>query len=231
MKMRIYGARVCVAIALAIAGCGGGGQSVASLQGTWSGTVENPSDALGRITLVFDNGGHFTVTSPDGSSTGTAKEEKDNVFSYKLSDGTSGGFMVDDAGNHAGFVDENFYFGVVQKDASSALPGFTPPDVVGNWSGMTVELGSDLSLQRMYGSSATVSSNGAFSGENEKGSFVGAFADYNPAYGRFRGGATQGGYSMYVSVFLTADKSFAAGYGCAKSGTFPADCGFTLWHK
>jgi hypothetical protein len=232
MKRRSFGVAACLAIALATVCCGGGSSvSIDTLQGTWHGTIQNPSKDLGQITVVFAKNGQLTVTTPDGTTTGTAKEERDGIFSYQLSDGTIGGFMVDAGGKHAGFVDENFYFGVVQKDAV-ALPTYAQGDVVGNWSGTTVHLtGSNLNIDRVSSSSAKVSADGSFSGSDGGGSFSGSFAYFNTAFGRFRGSASESGTDFDVAVFLSADKSFAAGYGCASDPSFPDDCGFTLWHK
>jgi hypothetical protein len=231
MKSHIHIGAVFLAIVSTVAGCGGGSNSVESLEGKWTGTVESPSGALSKLTAEFTGNGRFTVTSPDGSASGTAKQEQPGIFSYKLDDGTIGGFMVDADGKHAGFVDEEFYFGVLQKDASN-LPSYSPADVMGTWSGTTVELaGSALRIERVSSSSVNVASSGSFSGSNADGSFTGSFYDYNSAFGRFRADASQRGSSYYVAVFLTADKSVAAGYGCAHGGSFPDDCGFVIWHR
>jgi hypothetical protein len=175
----------------------------------------------------------MSITTAEGSMTGTAVHVQGNLYGYELSDGTSGGFMVDDSGRHAGFVDRQFYFGVVEKGATN-LPRYDALDLVGSWSGSTVELsGPELELVRTYSSSATVSSAYAFVGSNAAhGVFAGSFEDYSADYGRFRGRASLPDDSlMNVAIFLSADKSFAAGYACRAYGRFPDECTFTGWHK
>jgi hypothetical protein len=202
------------------------------LQGTWVGTIEDPSALLGRIKVVFSGDGAMTVTTSEGTQAGTANHLQGNLWEYRMSDGSSGGFMLDGDGKHAGFVDENFFFGVVQKDATG-LPVYGASDIAGSWSGSSVELsGPGLDLVRTYGSSATVTSGMSFAGSDAHGVFAGSFDDYNSDYGRFRGGASRPDDSVAgVAIFLSPDKSFAAGYACLSGGNFPDDCSFTLWHK
>jgi hypothetical protein len=246
MNGRTWIGAVGMAFALALGACGGsssssgndnGTLSVGSLQGTWYGTVgsiKEPSSALGTITVDFDSNGGMTVTAPGRMSTGTASHTQGNLFGYVMIDGTKGGFMVDDSVNHAAFLGDNASFGVVQKGASE-LPTYTMADIVGAWSGSTVELsGLDLELVRTYSSSVTVASDYSITGSGGHGSFSGSLSETDPTYGRYSGTVTQeeGGSTSDIAVFLSADKSSGAGYGCMSGDfTFPDDCGFTLWHR
>jgi hypothetical protein len=210
---------------------GDGGLAPGGLQGTWAGTIEDPSAALGRIKVVFAGDGAMTVTTSEGTLSGTASRLQDNLYEFRLDDGTSGGFMLDADGKHAGFVDENFFFGVVQKNATG-LPVYAGSDIAGSWSGSSVELsGSGLDLMRTYESSATVTGM-SFAGNDAHGVFAGSFQDYDADYGRFRGGVSRPDHSVAgVAIFLSADKSFAAGYACLSGGHFPDDCNFSLWRR
>jgi len=206
------------------------------LSGTWNGTIENPSFLLGAITVVLD-GSSITVTTPDGTQGGSFAQEQGNIHGFQLADGTLGGFMTDSAGSHAGFVDEEFYFGAVQKGASvlntSNSSNFSSSDIAGSWSGTTVELtGADMGISEVYSSNASVGTDWYISGSDSYGSYSGSVQNYDGRYGRYDFEVYSGSETYVGGQFLTQDKLFAAGYSCPQSvGYYLSYCGFTIWNK
>lgn len=238
-----YFTRVIVLVLLSyfISACGGGGHktgdpgvgglSVASLQGSWYGTMKDDSGYLHTFQISVDGSGNVTSMVIDGDVTGdTAVITKVSakVFGMTISDGTDAGFIVDAGGTHAGFVDDTFFFGVLQKNATS-LPFFPDTDVIGTWSGYGVTLDSNFELDQEFSSSATVASNFDFSGSDLTGLFTGSITGWHDNYGVYLGDFTNTNGSGNVVVFLSADKTFAASYAC--TGSFPTGCSFTAWNK
>ncbi len=240
--MRVFGTTLVLGVAvLLISACGGssgggssgsgggGGVPLSSLSGTWFGTIEDPVGDLHTISLSVNSTGEITSERIDGSSTGlTGVIEKvsGTIFGFVLSDGTEGGFIVSAGGTHAGFLDEDFNFGVVQKGASS-LPIFVEGDVVGTWSGFGVLINSNFEVTGQSSSSATVNSNFLYSGNDISGSFNGIIDFYSEEFGVFWD--TLPG-DVIVGIFLSPDKLFAATYGCEGFFNF-SNCSFNLWNR
>jgi len=219
-------------------GGGGGGVTPESLAGTWYGTAEDPNGIMWTVQVTVDNTGTLTSIIRDGvlqegvRSTGpVVREDGRNVFSFTFTDGTAAGFIVDGSGQHLGFVDEDFWFGVLQKGASS-LPSYNGPDIAGSWNGYTAELSSTFDLVKTYDSQATVETTANFSGsDSEGGAFNGSIPNYSSFYGRWTGTwtASDGSESGGVRAFMSVDKTFVATYAC--SGAFPAGCSYSVWNK
>ena len=218
----------------------GDGVSLADLAGTWYGVQEDPFGALDTISVTIDGSGNITQILIGGSDSGvtatvTKLPDHDQVFSYLDSEGTEGGFFVDASARHAAFVDEDFYFVVVEKGASS-LPSYAFTDIVEGWSGYGFALDSNLDISEKWTSSATVASDYTFSGSNSIGeNFNGSFTTYDSTYGGYYGefSNSQGG-SGPVACYLSPDKSFAASWAMDTSGTspiFPEDVSFECWNK
>lgn len=218
------------------AGGGPGGLSVASLQGSWYGTLEDDIGNLYTIGLTVDGAGNVTSMKIDGTATGDTAvitKESAKVFGMTISDGTNAGFIVDAAGTHAGFVDDTFFFAVLQKNATS-LPTFARADVIGSWSGYGVTVDAGFNLDQEFASSATVDSSYNISGSDAlTGSFTGSFGPYDTTYGRHQGSITNTNATGNVSAFLSPDKNFAATWACfgLLPGSFPVNCSFSAWNK
>lgn len=219
-------------------GDAGGGVSLADLAGTWYGVLEDPSGVLHTISVTLDGSGNLTQHVVDGSSTGltsTITKESDQIFSFLDSDGTEGGFFVDGGAKHAGFVDEDFYFGVLEKGASS-LPTYANTDIIGSWSGYGIALDSYFDIVETWTSSGTVANDFSFSGsDSDGGTFSGSFSTYFSSYGAYYGDFSNSeGASGSMRVFLSPDKSFVASWAADRSGgsaTFPEDYAFECWNK
>lgn len=215
------------------------GLAIANLQGTWTGAfieagliypLKLTIDSAGNISNVFVNG----VASGD---TGTTTKTGDNTFGYSLSDGTTGGFLADSAGNHVGILDDANAYGVLQKNASG-FPAYIDSDIGGSWSGYSVEVDASLNLTKTYASNATVIGNtGSFTGSDANGSFSGSFYDYAPAHGFWVGTWNSSLSSGNVFAWMSPDKTFAATWACDYSSASVFDiyyvtgCTFSMWNR
>ncbi len=215
-----------------LGGCGepaSGGISLGSLSGNWFGSADDAEGNLGTISVNFDNSGGFSGNTTLGPAFfGTAAHESGQIFSFALSDGTDGGFVTDGPANHAGFVDENFTFGVLEKGAT-ALPTFRENDIIGSWSGIQVE--TDWVGFTATSSSVTINSDFSFSGTNGGKPFSGIFPAFSSVYGVyvFSGSSVEGAGGG--QAYLSPDKTFMATWACIAGGSFPIDCSFNSWVK
>lgn len=214
---------------------GGGGTTVANLQGTWFGayqvgtsflTIAVDVNANGQITDIRQNGTTLGVT-------GTLAHVQGNIFSFQLSDGTQGGFMTDSSAMHAGFLDENGSIGALQKGAS-ALPVYASTDVVGSWSGYSLELDNSFNITATGSSTATVNSSFQITGTDMNGPFTGTIQTFSNGFGAYGGIWSNSSASGNLIAWISGDRSFAAAWACAGSVQFPVsipDCSFGIWNK
>lgn len=240
---------------LLLSACGGGGggdnnptppagtdPAVAALAGTWFGVLEDPNFVLHRISVVVNSAGKVTEERIDDvvqtGLTADISEVSGQIFSFVFSDGTEGGFIVDASGIHAGFLDDGFNFGVLQKGATS-LPVYANANLVGSWSGYGVTVDNAFNIAAPFNSSATVNTGGTFTGSDTSGgAFSGALGDVDPEFGRFFGDVSNDSDPTnvgFVGVFLSVDMLFVASYACFddnNDGFFtPDECSFTAWNK
>ncbi len=215
---------------------------LSAFAGTWLGSVEDDSAVMHEVSITVDGSGNITEIVSDGvpqGVTGTIQKSTTGsgafmagVFGIVFSDGSEGGFIVDTNGTHLGFLDDAFNFGVFQKGAA-ALPAYASADIAGSWSGYGVTLNSNFDVSQSFASSAVVNSdaNRTFSGSDIGGAFNGSFPIHT-SLGRWQGSfnypAT--GENGDASAFLSADKTFAATWGCS-GFSFPEDCSFSVWTK
>lgn len=228
---------------LSACGGGGGGGSPA-LAGNWFGTYEDETGSLTTIAVTVNNSLQITSIVIGGTSanvTGTIQpvSGQSRIFFVPLSNGVEAGFFLDDASRHVVFVDDEFNFGVMQKDAGS-LPTFGNADLFGrSYSGTGVSLDAPFELAEVFSASVTVNSGGGFSGstsqgvtfENQVGEELGLnSAQFGRWVGEFQATGTGGASQGPVSVIMTADKSFI---GCwTQSGpSFPEDVVFYVWRR
>lgn len=213
---------------------GPGGHSIASLQGSWYGTMRDTGGTLHTVQIFIDGSGNVTSILQDNVSmslTGVIDKVSAKVFGLALSDGTDAGFIVDASGNHAGFLDDGFFFGALQKGASS-IPSYVPADIIGSWTGYGVTLDSNFVLNQEFASSATVNNSFLISGSDGlSGAFSGQILTYYASWGVFQGNYSNGSGSGTVTAFLSADKSFAASYACDSGIISISNCSYTAWNK
>lgn len=236
--------RIGMALALLLlVGCGGdggggGGGGGGTFDGTWGGTIEASNGALGVITLSISVENMSGSSTLAGSFSGTMAQEQGNIWGFTLSDGTEGGFMHDPSVTHAVFVDEFFFFGVVQKGADGPAASYGGTDVVGTWAGTFATVDANFFLASTGTSSGTVLANTTFSGISSSGdSFNGEIGTFFSNFGIWIGQAFPNITSSLngtggVEVFLTADKQFAGSYACFPTfSAFPTGCSFNMWNR
>ena len=234
-----------------LSGCGGGGGgdeafdtgvSISSLDGTWSGTIEDPDGRMFPYQVTIASGS-IIESVRDGVITGTTgtiiKEfSSDVVFSVVLVNGLdsfNAGFIVDSAARHAVFVNEDWSFGVVQKEAGSLLPAFLITDIAGNLNGHVVET-SDLSANGFVEQSSSGSCTGLIctgTSSNGVASTVNFDGGFDDMLGRWEGRYTNsaGGFG-FVTLLMSTDKQFVGAYACDDTfGPFPVGCEFSAWVK
>ena len=243
-----------IPVLLFLAACGGGGgggdggpvaMPVSSLQGTWYGSYQYNSasataaflavdvNASGQITAIR-RGGSNSTNGTSLNLNGTIQNVGGSKFRFVLSDTTVGGFLVDAAGAHAGFLDENGSIGALQKGATApALYVFG--DVAGAWSGYTVALDNSMAVVREGGSNATVAGATA-TGSDFNGTFTASISisSYNSMYGYFPGTWSNTTGTGNLRAFLSTDKRFAAEWACLGSVSYPGNfdnCTFAIWNK
>lgn len=210
-------------------GNGGGGLGVGSLEGTWFGSGDDASGTLGTISITFDDSGEFSGDTTIGPAfAGTATHESGQVFSFLLSDFSEGGFITDESATHAGFVDDAFTFGVVEKGATG-LSTYSESDAIGSWEGIEIE--TDLETFTTASSTVTVNPSGFFSGSSGGSPFSGTISAYSSSYGVYRFSGSNDSGSVFGQAYVSPDKVFMASWICLAFGNFPNDCSFTAWTK
>lgn len=228
---------VVICALLALGACSddsGGGLSIGSLNGTWRGVGRDITGALvyGELIVTLDGSGGLSGSEAitPSSFSGTYTQESGQIFGFELSNGATGGFIVDSSGTHAGFLEDGGAFGVLEKGAASIPTGIVEGDIVGSWSGIGVE--TDFVNFTVVNSNVTVSSSGSFSGSDTTGDNVTGNLSSPFSFGVYV-------FSFSSSVdgpgigeaYMSPDKTFVATWGCTGGLNFPGDCGFTAWNK
>ena len=139
------------------------GGNTSDLTGIWFGTIEHPSLGMQTISVSVNPDNTITGIYFNASNqflTGTITAEPSTIgaklYSFVLSDSTNGGFYADPSLNYIAYINSDGSFGVLQRGAVSSLPSYSDTDIVGNWTGYSVELDINLNLLDEYTSSATV---------------------------------------------------------------------------
>lgn len=188
-------------------------------------------DATGVITKINLNG---TSTGLTGTTTSTGA----NTFSYALSDGVQGGFMLDPAGKHLGFIDTDFDYGILQKGALQSVT-YVGTEIAGTWSGYSLELNNSLDVVERVTSSASIATSSSFTAKASDGvTTTGTMPTFHSTYGYWLGtGSNSDGNSGKLLAMMSEDKTFAATWACINgySGTFEiynvGGCSFSIWNK
>jgi carbon monoxide dehydrogenase subunit G len=213
---------------------GDSGQSVASLQGSWYGTMVDSSLAEHTVRITIDGTGNVTSVYVDNSNqflTGMIQKTSSKIFGLTLSDGTDAGFIVDPSGLHAGFLDSTNTFGVLQKGATS-LPSYSAADIAGSWSGYGVTVDNNFELDQEFSSTVNVNTSLNFTGSDGlSGAFSGSIQYYHPAWGWYLGTYSNSSGSGDVLAFLSVDKTFVASFACENGVISNSTCSYTAWNK
>lgn len=222
----------------------GGGTS--DIAGIWFGTIEDASSVIHTIKVSVNSDNTISGIYIDVSSTGltgTITSEPsaigEKLYSFVLSDSTNGGFYADPSLNYIAYIDSIGSFGVLERGALS-LPSYIEADIVGSWSGYSVELDASLNVTTEYTSLATVEptslnfnstdNSGRSPPADSTGSFSGSSSVFDIPYGRYVGTYSNTYVlSGNVSAFLSVDKQFAATRACW--GSWPTNCSFSAWTK
>lgn len=245
MNLKIKFAILAHSILFILAGCGGGNEdSISALQGDWKGVFRDSGGTFRSLKTTIDSSGTITKLQVfnQAALTGSISKTGDKTYSFSLSDGTEGGFLADDSGNHMGFLTDSYEYGVLEKGATmkySNSNNFGRGHYVGNWSGYSVEINSNLDVVDQYTSSATVPDQSLdLSGNDSSGSFSGniTYQDNSKgyAYGTYINSLGSSGNLM---VLLSPDKTFAASWACDYSGSSTLVinnvnyCSFAMWVK
>lgn len=137
-------------VALIIAGCGGGGGSGGSsnslgLNGTWGGVAEDIDFNLAAVSATIENRSvvQFVVDGVNFGETARITRLDSDVFEYLSNFDVYGGFLTDPGKSYAVFVNEDWDFGVLQRNASAPFGTATIADLDGTWSGSAIGFFAD----------------------------------------------------------------------------------------
>ena len=228
-----------------LVGCGGGGGDGARPPprgDLWFGTLEDADFELLALSVWID-GSEITEVRENGVTTGvtgTIGTPLGLVRPYSFTDGTvpalNGVFLVNLAGTHMAFADEGADFGVLQKGAAG-LPVYSYADLIGSWSGRSVETDFAGSISEVTSSMtctapvATLICSIAISGSATlTAEFSGSF---DPGFGRWEGLFTgPSAITGNISAFVSPDKTFVAAWACLDPDQiWPDDCIFSAWQR
>ena len=224
-----------LAIVLPLAGvsCGGGGSgggpSVEDLAGTWFGVMVDTGFNTHTYQFTMDSSGNMSDFYMDEVSfpalSGTAARESRRIFNFLMNDGTEGGFISDENGNHLAFITEDFLRGVLEKGATE-LPVFSTLDYQGTWNGYSIWLDADLEIANEGPTTLTIDSAYHIMGTGLAGAFAGSIvasldSDHGVAWG------TDESESTYMELALSVDRTFMATIACVVSFDIEiTDCEF-----
>lgn len=236
---RGVGAAFLAATAATLVACGGGsgnkdsfsvGVTVEQLSGTWTGSLEDSGGVLHTLSVTIAAGSvtQVLVDGGDLAQTGTVTKASDALFSVVLGSAETRLF-IDTTATHAVFVDENFNFGVIEKDAAAPLPVYTLDDSNGDWAGRT--LTTDFSAYTVFASSGaclnqTCSNvgNGVTASMDLSGPFDGVVGNWTGTYSIVS--PTESGD---VSLLMSDDMNFVGFYQCPTTALSVSDCRFSAW--
>ena len=146
-----------------LVGCSSGSDDGSSdsidygLDGDWHGNFNSPGDGLVKQTISIRNNrvSQILINGNDVDVTGSLNKVSDNIFGVTLRNGSEGGFYVDNSKVHMAVLSDDLGFGVIEKNGSFSAT-YIATDIVGSWSGYSVEVNDSLDIVDTYNSSATV---------------------------------------------------------------------------
>ncbi|MGD8353544.1 MAG: hypothetical protein PVJ01_05190 [Pseudomonadota bacterium] len=225
-------------LAAVVLSCGGGGHSasVPELEGTWLGVLESSGgtyvyrmtiNTAGEISEIMENG----VVVPRSAA---VVRETDRLYSIEYESGAFGGFIVDEGADHALYLDNWSYVGVLQKGALQFPdPGhFVYQDYVDSWSGYSVWMNSAMQVTKEGTTALAVDSDYNVIGTALAGAFAGTIFGWSAGtsyYGVAEGEDTEG--DLFFRMFLSVDKEFMATYACPWGIIEFYDCEYGGWSR
>ncbi len=235
------------ALILAISSCGGGGGggssgAPATLAGTWFGAGARAGGFV-EVQVTVDSGNAVSSILIDGSPlgvTGTIEivPGQSQIYSYQLSDGTEGGFYLDQAAGHAVLADWDM-FAVLERGAT-AMPVYGQIDLGDSFDGISVTVDPFFELDTVVSSQATLWVSGAFDGSDSAGTVFShapggnliLFDSHHGSWvGQYQSNGPLGFSTGTLWVLMSPDKEFAGSWACDSSGMFPEDCSFAAWRR
>jgi len=233
---------------LVLSACGGGGGEDSNtptidFTGTWAGHYDTMASDSSLEAYV--SGTDIAVLSASSylALTGTISPMYGNLYRTTFyTDGyvvDNGGFLADNAGNHAGFLMSNGDFGVLEKGGSTTAT-WSQSDSEGAWSGFSVSLdASGENITNYSTATITIDASGNFTATGPNGDFIGHLAIYDPSAGTYTGTwdlpNASGGPMGNLKVWISADKTFAASYACVgvlNPSAYALDsCTYYAWSK
>ena len=244
MKRSVLALGVSLLVAFSGFSCGGGGgsddSSIGNLQGTWFGVIEEyATGTLEEFSLEIDDSGNVievTIGKIITGDTGYINEDWDeNLFHvrYNSAPGSTnplagGPMIVDNQYRHATYGDNNLFFGVLEKGATS-LPAYGSSDIVGSYAtGGAYEFVFDSSegYWNWEGEAInmTINSDLTFSGSSQSDSFSGGF---NTPFG----GPTYGGYAGTLTRNIALPKDPGYQGSCQPGQNFCGSLRQRNWHN
>ncbi len=240
-------------ISLSSCGGGGGGSSnttpppppppappAHALAGTWFGTLEDVDFVLHALEVTVADDGSLSSILVDGINDGVTGTITGNIthsnstvsYALSFSDNSSGGITVDSSSTHLSFIDDNFSYAVLQKDAVNTLPTYSSDELVGTWTGFGVILDSSLFISGTFSANVTVDGNYNFTGSDDASTFTGVYLSGDTNFGRFTYDVINSNNEEgKVTILVSPDKSFFTSYTCPAAGysNFITECSFTNW--
>ena len=211
-------------LALACGGGGGGGgtggPALTEFLGDWFGPGEDDNFVLTDIFMSINDSGTITTYEEDGDGTGltpaTFVVEDASSALISFNGGGEGGLFWDDTVTHMLLVDTwSGYVGVLEKGAA-VLPSYATTDAHGSWSGYAYyfdAMGSG-DWEKDSPVTLTMAADLTFTGTSPDGPFTGTIDPnvFSSSHGHYAGTVTAGGSGLITSLYLSPDKTFAAGY-------------------
>lgn len=276
MKIILRSVLLFVVFAMGLYGCGGGGDdsppatstpppstvgdvTIDKLAGSWFGTYESGTPALGNLQLTFSaDGKTVTVNSVDGTQSDLAGPvTKDGPTSFRFTLNSpgpngepglgaqvnSGMLLVNQLASYLIFVGDTSggkEFGVLQKNAAAPAQSHSQADLNGTWTGYTATAGATFaSLQpAVSNASCAPASASAPAGPTACTATLSGRTRSVPSYtlndpaGRWQGNFTDTPQaSGTTQAYISQDRNFIGVWACVDETTFPVSCDYSAWTK
>jgi hypothetical protein len=231
---------------LTLVSCGGGsGGGSASLEGTWYGAGFSSDGFPVTVRMFVDGDDEITEIEIDvegnvKSATGSIDQVASQICEFVLSNGNTGGLVLDKAREHAIVLDKTggWQWIVVLERGAVDLPAYAESDVYDKtYGGLTVYRDASFGIDETVGTEMTVFADGTFSGFDGGGttfsSSQGTTLDLiDPVCGVWRGSYEADGPGGPSSgqgyVLLSCDKTFV-GVVIREQGAPILESGFGAW--
>lgn len=233
---------------LIIAGCGGGGGGESSggggapsntlgLNGTWGGVAEDIGFDLATVSATIEDRSvvQFLVDDRNFGETALITRLDSDVFEYISNFDLYGGFLTDLSNSYAVFVNEDWDFGVLQRNASAPFGTATIADLDGTWRGSVIGFFADSYFRYTASGSCsagdclfTITSPLRDSDGNVLGDLTGQQTTLSAEHWdslAFDVSWANSNGSGLGSLFMSKDRNFVGAYLCPRGGWLE-DCEF-----